>query len=342
MTRMVEPTRMAAINTASRQDAATVPLRELGAPPRYPVVPAVERKLKIAVLSGGASAEREVSLKSGRAVADALGSLGHTVWLADIRPDRLEALDLPVDLVFIALHGSFGEDGRLQKLLEDRGIRYCGSGPEASALAMDKVAAKKRFVEAGVPTPRFDVVTPERVKQVLRFWSPPAVVKPVAEGSSVDCVMAFDAATLAAALGELSGRYGRCLIEQYVSGPELTVGVLGDQVLPPIQIRTRRAFYDYQAKYLDGDTEYLFDIDLPAAVLEQVKALSLRAHRALGCRDFSRVDWMVDGQTHQPYALEVNTIPGFTDHSLLPKAARRVGLSFAELCQRIVALACER
>src|SRR5262249_43539183 len=125
-------------------------------------------------------------------------------------------------------------------------------------------------------------------------------------------------------------------------GLEVTVGILGRQALPPIQIRTRRSFYDYQAKYLDNDTEYLFDIELPRPVLEQVQELSVRAHEALGCRDFSRVDWMVDATTHQPYALEVNTIPGFTDHSLLPKAAGRAGLSFAALCQRIVGLACER
>ncbi|HSW44002.1 MAG TPA: D-alanine--D-alanine ligase [Phycisphaerae bacterium] len=342
MTRMAEQSQVAGVNAAARQSAAAIPLRELVTPPRYPAVAAVERKLRITVLSGGDSTEREVSLKSGRAIAAALRSLGHTVELADITSARLGALDLPADMVFIALHGSFGEDGRLQAILEQRGIRYCGSGPEASATAMDKVAAKKRFIEAGVPTPRFDVVGLERVEQVLKFWATPVVLKPVAEGSSVDTIIAFDQDTFAVELRRIAGQYGRCLIEQYIRGPELTVGVLGDQALPPIQIRTKRPFYDYEAKYLDDDTEYLFDIDLPGVVLEHVGSLSLRAHQALGCRDFSRVDWMIDGQTHQPYALEVNTIPGFTDHSLLPKAAQRAGLGFAELCQWIVMLTCQR
>jgi len=307
-----------------------------------PVHPLAERALKITVLSGGPSSEREVSLKSGRAVADALVSIGHEVQLADIDPGHLDALDIPADVVFIALHGAFGEDGQVQRLLEQRALRYCGSGPEASALAMDKAAAKKRFVEAGVPTPRFEVATPQTVAQVLSRWSAPVALKPVDAGSSVDCVMAGEDATLRARLPELADRYGCCLVEQYVQGPELTVGVLGDEALPAIQIRTRRAFYDYQAKYEDEDTEYLFEIDLPVDVLERVRALSLAAHRALGCRDFSRVDWMVDARTHAPYVLEINAIPGFTSHSLLPKAAARVGLSFPALCQRIVEMTCRR
>ena len=342
MAPIAEHTRMAAINTAATRSASTMPTKELVAPPRYSAIPLTDRKLRITVLSGGASAEREVSLKSGRAVAEALRSLGHTVYLADINPDQLEALDLPADMVFIALHGAFGEDGRLQKLLDDRGIIYCGSGAEASALAMDKVAAKKRFIEAGVPTPRFDLVTSDRIDDALRFWSAPAVLKPVSEGSSVDCVIAFDGPTLSAELRRLTETYGRCLVEEYIKGPELTVGILGAQALPPIQIRTKRPFYNYEAKYLDNDTEYLFDVDLPEPVLEHIRVVSLKAHQALGCRDFSRVDWMVDARTNRPYALEVNTIPGFTDHSLLPKAARRMGLGFAELCQRIVTLTCQR
>ena len=303
---------------------------------------AVERRLMITVLSGGPSAEREVSLNSGRAVAAGLESRGHKVQLADIGPDCLKALDIPADLVFIALHGTFGEDGQLQRILDKRGITYCGSPAAASALAMDKVAAKCRFIEAEIPTPRFDLVTPKRVDAVLQSWAVPVVIKPVAQGSSVDCQIVRDPKALRRALRAVTRRYGRCLIEQYVDGLEVTVGILGECALPPIQIRTRREFYDYQAKYIDDDTQYLFDIDLPAPVLEEVKTLSERAHRALGCRDFSRVDWMVDARTHQPYALEVNTIPGFTDHSLLPKAARRAGLSFAQLCQRIVELAWQR
>lgn len=326
---------MAALNTLAKQSAAQMPLKDLAAP-RYPAVMRVERLLKITVLSGGPGAEREVSLNSGRNIAETLRSLGHHVHLADIGPDDLQALDIPADMVFIALHGTFGEDGQVQRILDKRGIRYCGSDALASALAMNKLAAKSRFIEAGIPTPRFDVVTEGRVKDVARRWPRPVVVKPIAEGSSVDCEIIDDYKTLLAQLTRLTKRYGRCLIEEYIHGPELTVGILGDEPLPPIQIRTPRQFYDYTAKYIDDDTEYLFDIDLPELVLEHVQSLSVRAHKALGCRDFSRVDWMVDAQTNETYALEVNTIPGFTEHSLLPKAAQRAGLCFAELCQRIV------
>lgn len=307
-----------------------------------PATRSVERRLKITVLSGGPSGEREVSLKSGRAIADALASLGHGIHLADIMPDSLGALDRPADLVFIALHGCFGEDGQIQRILDQRGIRYCGSGAASSALAMDKVATKCRFIETEVPTPRFDVVFPQRLEQIVRTWAPPVVLKPVDEGSSLDCLLIREPGELAPKLKALLDRHGRCMIEAYIDGPELTVGILGDEALPPIEIRTRRAFYDYQAKYIDEDTEYLFDINLPAHLLDEIRLLSLKAHRALDCRDFSRVDWRVDASSGRPYALEVNTIPGFTDHSLLPKAARRAGLSFPQLCQRIVDLACAR
>ena len=302
----------------------------------------VDKKLKVTVLSGGPSAEREVSLKSGQAVAAALKSLGYEVHVADIAPDSLAALDSPADVVFIALHGAFGEDGRLQRILESRGIRYTGSGPEASAMAMDKVAAKCRFIEADVPTPRFDVVTPDQVVELAAQWRPPVVLKPIADGSSVDISIARDPAALGQTLSTLVMKYGRCLIEQFIEGVELTVGVLQDQALPPIQIRTKREFYNYEAKYLDNDTEYLFDMSLPPAVLTRVQELSVKASQALGCRDFCRVDWMVEARTLQPFALEVNTIPGFTDHSLLPKAAARVGIDFAELCRRIVESAVAR
>lgn len=312
------------------------------ASPLYPSVTTVCQKLKITVLSGGPSSEREVSLKSGHAVAAALQSLGHSVYLADIGPHHLEALDREADMIFIALHGEFGEDGQLQRILDDRGILYCGSGAVASALAMDKVAAKRRFIEAGVPTPGFTVATPDLIDTIIRSRPLPAVVKPVAEGSSVDCIMTDNPPTFEQAVRRLTGNYGRCLVEECITGIELTVGILGDESLPPIQIRTRRGFYNYEAKYIDNNTEYLFDIDLPEAVLASVMELSLKAHRALGCLDFSRVDWMVDGQTHKPYALEVNTIPGFTDHSLLPKAAGQAGYSFPALCQRIVELTCRR
>ncbi len=307
-----------------------------------PAWSAFGRPLRITVLCGGPSSEREVSLKSGRAVAAALRLLGHEVHEADIVPPDLSALDVPADVVFIALHGTFGEDGQIQGLLEKRGIPYCGSGPAASALAMNKVRTKARCIDAGIPTPRFDIARPSRWRQACSNWTPPVVVKPVAEGSSVDCEIIRDATAFIPAVRNLVRKYGQCLIEQYVKGLEITVGVVDDQALPPIWIRTARGFYDYQAKYIDENTEYLFDIPLAPAALQRLREWSVSAFKAVGCRDFARVDWMVEEETGEPYLLEINTIPGFTDHSLLPKAAAQAGIGFAELCQTLVGLAMNR
>ncbi len=299
-------------------------------------------KLKITVLSGGPSSEREVSLKSGSAVAEALRGLDYDVHVADIAPDRLEALDEPVDVVFIALHGAFGEDGTVQHILEERGIPYTGSDALASARAMDKFESKQCFVHAGIPTPRFDLVDRDSLEKMREFWSAPAVVKTLGGGSSVDCFICRTQDAIAASMKQLVEKEKQCLVEEFIPGRELTVGILNDQALPVIEIRTNRTFYDYQAKYLDDDTQYVFETDVPAACLQRMQDLSVQAHQALGCRDFSRVDWMVREGTWEPYALEVNTIPGFTDHSLLPKAAARAGVDFAELCRRMIVSAWER
>ena len=304
---------------------------------------ASKRQLAVMVLMGGASTEREVSLASGTAVAGALASRGHNVTRVDIRPDDLSALQgAKVDVVFIALHGSFGEDGQLQRILDELGLKYVGSGPDASRLGLDKAAAKQRFGELGVPTAPATIAEPGNETEAIAPWTPPVVIKPVAEGSSVGCVMVRDAAELAPAVHQAVLRYGRCLIEQYIDGPELTVGVLGDRALPVCEIRSARDFYDYAAKYQDDQTDYVFDPDLPEDLLNQVQRMSLAAHRALGCRDMSRVDWIVDAATMQPYCLEVNTIPGFTAHSLLPKAAGRVGMGFADLCEDLIYRAMRR
>ncbi len=305
--------------------------------------PSLLRKdhLDITVLSGGPGGEREVSLQSGRTVAEALSRLGHSVTVSDISPDDLSALDRPADFVFIALHGEFGEDGTLQAVLESRGIRYCGSGAAASRLAMHKVDAKRRCESAAIPTPRYVHLRKGNAIAGLDGFPIPAVVKPVSSGSSVDITIARGPDGLKTAAAELLMKYGEALIERFVAGPELTVGILGDLALPVCEIRTKREFYDYQAKYFDDDTEYLFDLTLPSLLLDRVRALSLEAHQALGCRVFSRVDWRVDADCAEPFLLEVNTIPGFTTHSLLPKAAARVGIGFDELCQRIVELSLE-
>lgn len=294
--------------------------------------------LDIVVLAGGPGAEREVSLLSGKAVSEALTRLGHRVSVCDISPDDLSALGRQADCVFIALHGEFGEDGEVQAELEARGFKYSGSGVAASRMAMDKVEAKRAFEKANIPTPSYVVFD---AASLADFGNPvgiPAVVKPVGSGSSVDTTIARTSEVLRAAVSGLVESYGQALVERYIDGPELTVGVLGEQALPVCEIRTKREFYDYKAKYIDDDTQYLFDLDLPSELLQRVQKLSIAAHNALGCRVFSRVDWMVDGETLEPFVLEINTIPGFTSHSLVPKAAARVGLSFDDLCQRIVEL----
>ncbi len=295
-------------------------------------------RLSVTVLAGGPGCERDVSLQSGQAVYQALRRLGHEASLCDIRPDELKALDLAADFVFIALHGEFGEDGTLQAELDARDIRYSGTGARASRLAMNKAESKRCFQQAGIPTPRFEVANPRNVAGLESRFPVPAVLKPVALGSSVDIRIVRYPKELHEAASALIEKYGEVLVEQYIAGPELTVGILGNRALPVCEIRTKREFYDYQAKYIDNDTQYLFDLDLPAVLLERVQALSLRAHRCLGCRVFSRVDWKVDAQSNEPFILEVNTIPGFTDHSLLPKAAARTGMSFDKLCQTIIDL----
>ncbi len=294
--------------------------------------------LRMTVLAGGVGTEREVSLESGEAVLTALARLGHQVTLSDITPGDLSALDRPVDFVFIALHGEFGEDGTLQRHLETRGLPYSGSDAKASRMAMDKSASKRLFESVNVPTPAYEVVTPDTLVGLTVRVAAPAMVKPIASGSSVDTSIARSSEQLYQAAAHVVEKYGSALVERYIRGPELTVGVLGDVALPVCEIRPAGEFYDYHAKYVSGDTQYLFDLELPSSLLERVQRLSVEAHRVLGCRAFSRVDWMVDEATGAPYALEVNTIPGFTNHSLLPKAASRIGLSFDDLCQRIVEL----
>ena len=294
--------------------------------------------LEITVLAGGPSAEREVSLESGRSVHAALTRLGHDAVIYDVGPDDLTALDRPVDFVFIALHGEFGEDGTLQVELDARGLSYSGSNAAASRLAMDKAESKRCFIRAGVPTADFEVVDTTNRDEMLRRFPLPAVVKPVASGSSVDTYMVGDRDELQVRVDTVLAGHGTALLERFVSGRELTVGILDDVALPVCEIRTGREFYDYNAKYADDSTEYLFDFDMPPSLVERVQALSVEAHRALGCSVLSRVDWMIDGSTLEPFALEVNTIPGFTDHSLLPKAASRIGLNFDALCQRIIDL----
>jgi len=300
----------------------------------------VNSKLKIAVLMGGIGEERHISIQSGNCVANALKKARFNVVTADIRPGNMDILDDDsIDVFFLALHGRFGEDGQLQQILEERALLYTGSGPAASRLAFDKMASKKAFVQAGVTTPtaiQFDnnTDTQEFEKQLLSLQDK-YVVKPVRQGSSVGISIATNRHEAIAAAKKNCREFGDCMIEQFIPGKEITVSILENQTLPIIEIRSKTGFYDYQAKYIDEQTQYLFDTISDQALVEKVNKAALACFHALGCRHFARVDFVL-GDDGTAYALEVNTIPGFTDHSLLPKAAAKAGLSMSQLCTKII------
>ena len=292
---------------------------------------------KVAVLLGGKSAEREVSLKSGTMVLNALRSRGVDAHGFDPRERDVTALVKErFDRAFIALHGRFGEDGTVQGVLEWLGIRYTGSGVLASALAMDKLRTKRIWQAEGLPTAPYAVLTRESdLKAVARRLGTPLFVKPASEGSSVGMTKVKRAADLEEAFA-LAVNYDPVVIaEKFVDGPELTVGILGEQVLPIIRIETPREFYDYEAKYIADDTRYLIPSGLPKAKEAQLQALCLKAFQALGCTGWGRVDLMLSRQG-RPYLLEINTSPGMTDHSLVPMAARAIGLAYEELCIKVL------
>lgn len=313
-------------------------------PPSYPPPSggsASQRSVRVTVLCGGPSAEREVSLDSGRAVADALRQRGHTVHVGDIDPENLVALDVPADVVFPALHGTFGEDGTLQRILEQRGIPFVGSDSRASALAMDKVATKTLIGGNGIDTPRFEVWDAATLRARSHPNLPlPVIVKPVDQGSSVATTIVRAEAEFRPAVQNTVEHFRRALVEQFITGEELTVGFVGQEALPPICVRPKRSFYDFQAKYQDDATEYVFDAGYSTALLAQAQVLSRRVFEQIGCRHLARVDWMVD-RADRLWFLELNTLPGFTSHSLVPKAAGRVALPFDELVERLVLLALE-
>lgn len=306
--------------------------------------------LRVLALSGGPDREREVSLNSGRNVAQALRDAGHHVTTSDITPDHLTCLDTfkqsAGDVIFPVLHGSWGEGGGLQRILDDRGLRYVGCKTDAAIRCMDKHLAKDVMAERGLPTPAYEYLATGSRRSI----DLPVVVKAPREGSSIDLAICRTQAEYDAAMSELSPRHDHLLVEQFTPGKEITVGIIpagnasgeagrptldGYVALPAIHIVPATAYYDYQAKYTREDTQYRFDIDLPAAVLQRIGELALQAHGAMGCRHLSRVDFMVDAN-HQPWILEINTIPGFTSHSLLPMAARRVGLEMPALVDRLV------
>jgi D-alanine-D-alanine ligase len=296
-------------------------------------------KLKITVMLGGPSAEREVSLRSGAAVAEALRTLGHTVIEVDPRD---EGWELPPNtaVAFLALHGTYGEDGTVQRRLEVLGVPYTGCDPEASRIAFDKHLTKNRCLAAGVPTARFVLVDSPNARWP-RGWNPPVVLKPVRQGSSVGLQFVERVADWSQALAEAMRHDARVLMEEKICGREVTVAILGNEPLPAVEIRPASGVYDYRSKYTAGATEYLCPAPFDAAETGRIQAAALAAFQAIGGRDFARVDMMVR-QNGGLAVLEVNTLPGMTATSLLPKAAAAAGIGFAELCQRMVDLALKR
>jgi D-alanine-D-alanine ligase len=295
---------------------------------------------KVAVLLGGRSAEREVSLRSGTMVLGALRNRGVDAHPFDPQQHDLAALIAEkFDRVFIALHGRYGEDGTIQGALELLGIPYTGSGVLASALAMDKWRTKLVWQAAGIPTPRYELLTAEtELTAVVARLGLPLMVKPANEGSSIGMSKVRVGAGLEEAYALAANYDSVVLAEQFIEGIELTAAVLGGEALPLIKLETPREFYDYAAKYTAKDTRYIIPCGLAAGAEAAVRRQVLAAFGALGCRGWGRVDLMLDA-AGKPWFIEVNTSPGMTDHSLVPMAARHTGLSFEDLVLRILELA---
>lgn len=292
---------------------------------------------RIAVLMGGPSSEREVSLETGKGVLEALLSLGYQAVGLDWKPESslpaaLESAQ--VEVVWNALHGTYGEDGAVQGLLACMQIPCTGSGLLSSALAMDKIASKRVFESLAIPTPKWEIWQPG----VELSIACPLVVKPANEGSSVGVSVVFEKAELPAALEEAAKHRGPVLVEEYIAGSEVFVGVLGDDTLGTIEVRPAKGFYDYEAKYERNDTQYLIPAEVSEELSTSLQRLALDAHRALGCSSYSRVDIRVR-DNGEAFVLEVNTLPGMTGQSLMPKLAKHAGLDYPTLCERILQMA---
>ncbi|MFT3917765.1 MAG: D-alanine--D-alanine ligase [Anaeromyxobacteraceae bacterium] len=297
---------------------------------------------KVAVLYGGRSSEREVSLKTGAACAEALASKGYAVELVDVDLDVAARLrTLGIDVAFVALHGRYGEDGCIQGLLESMGLPYTGSGVTSSALGMDKTLSKRMFGAIGLSVIDYRAFPREQAAEIRPRDLPfglPAVVKPAGEGSSVGVTIAKDPAAFQAACLEAAKWKGDVIVERYVKGTEVNVAVLDGKALGAVEIAPEREFYDYAAKYTAGTTKYHVPPRIPESQVRSACDAAERAHRGLGCSGVSRVDFIVaaDGT---PFILEVNTLPGMTGTSLVPKIAAGAGIPFPDLCERILDLA---
>ena len=293
---------------------------------------------RIAVLMGGPGSERDVSLATGRGVSKALRSLGAEVVEVDVHDENF-ALPKDVDLAFITIHGTFGEDGQLQEILEKHGVAYTGDGVEASRAAFNKILSKEKFREHGVVTPEWEVIEVGQRPTI----SVPLVVKPARQGSTVGVVIVKDASELDSAMAEAAKYDRKLLIEKFVSGRELTIGLLGDQALPILEIIPKGGFYDFNNKYpflnpqAGGGAEHVCPAKIDPNKTKQVQKQALHAFRALGLVVYGRVDVLLP-DSGDPSVLEVNTIPGMTEASLLPEAAAAAGINYVDLCARIIAL----
>ena len=297
---------------------------------------------KIAVLMGGPGSERDVSMATGKGVAKALRSLGADVSEVDVKGADFELPD-GVELAFIALHGTFGEDGQVQKILEERGVAYTGEGVAESELAFDKIRSKDAFREHGIPTPYWQIVTLGQRPTIPI----PFVIKAPRQGSTVGVHIIRNEREVDAAMADASKYDRELLVEKFVPGRELTIGILGDQALPIIEIIPKGGFYDFTNKYpflnpsAGGGAEHVCPANIPDEQTRTIQDLALRAHRALGLQVYSRVDIMLP-EEGEPSVLEVNTIPGMTEASLLPEAAAVAGIGYPELCARIIELSQRR
>ena len=297
-----------------------------------------ELPTKIAVLMGGPGSEREVSLATGRGVSNALRSLGADVVEIDVRSEQFQLPD-DIELAFNTIHGTFGEDGQLQKVLEHRGIAYTGDGVNASEIAFDKIRTKQKFQEHGITTPPWEIIQPGQRPTIPL----PIVVKAPRQGSTVGVIIVKNESEIDSAISEATN-YGReLLIEKFVSGRELTIGILGDQPLPILEIIPKGGFYDFNNKYpflnpqAGGGAEHVCPAEIDSQKTKEIQELALRAFRATGLQVYARVDAILS-ENGQPFILEINTIPGMTEASLLPEAAAAAGIEYAELCARIIAL----
>jgi len=304
---------------------------------------------RIGVLMGGASTERKISLESGKAIFESLKEMGLDTVAIDIKSDKIkENLELvkskKIDCAFLALHGKFGEDGQIQGILDVLGTPYTGSGKLASHLAMDKLACRKILQVYGLAVPRYKQVNSISFGANSindRDFNFPVVVKPVLQGSSIGLSIVESPDKLRGAVKKALEFDKEVLVEEYIKGREVTVGILNDSPLPIIEIVPKRDFFDYRAKYTPGMTEYVVPARIKEELAERIQSQALEAHKLIGCRGYSRVD-IILSPDNTPFILEINTTPGFTRTSLFPKAAKVNGVEFTQLCLELVRLAYEK